>query len=344
MGSIKKSVWVVSVLIALGVMLSACKDTTRAVKPDQQFPITIPLEEWRQQAQFVQLLGHRIAYWQAGPKDKPVVLLIHGFPSAAWDWQGLWQPLSQGYRVVALDLLGFGYSDKPKDHAYSLIEQADIVMALTRQLGIERFHLLAHDYGVSVAQELLARHGDQVKEPVGAAASHRGFLLSLGLLNGGLFAETQNHNLVMTLMNSAFGPWLVKLADEESFSARFAAVFGDQSQPTEQQLQSYWQLINEQQGVLVQPELIGYIDERYQHRDRWVESMQATTVPMRIIVGAEDSLSGDNVLQRYRELIANADGVRLPGVGHYPQLEATEEVLASYQEFLSNSYLSKAKH
>ncbi len=343
MKSIKSSVLILTAFIAISIMLSACDDTG-IVNPDQQFQVTIPLSEWRQQAQFTQLLGHRIAYWQAGSKDKPVVLLIHGFPSAAWDWQGLWQPLAQDYHVVALDLLGFGYSDKPKNHAYSLIEQADIVMALTKNLGIEQFHLMAHDYGVSVAQELLARHGNQIKAGQEAEANRSGFLLSLGLLNGGLFAETQNHNLVMKLMNSALGPWLIKLADEEAFSERFAAVFGEQSQPSELQLQSYWQLINQQQGVLVQPELIGYIDERYQHRDRWVESMQSTSVPMRLIVGADDSLSGLNVLQRYNKLITNADGVQLPDVGHYPQLEATQEVLVSYRDFLSKSHVITELH
>ncbi|MFG2196844.1 alpha/beta fold hydrolase [Streptomyces sp. NPDC048639] len=62
-----------------------------------------------------------------------------------------------GLRVTTFDLLGFGYSDKPRRHRYSLLEQADLVEDLWRRLGIGDTALVAHDYGVSVAQELLAR-------------------------------------------------------------------------------------------------------------------------------------------------------------------------------------------
>ncbi len=127
------------------------------------------------------------------------LLLIHGFPSASWDWHYLWQPLAQRYRVIACDMLGFGDSAKPVNHEYSLLEQADLQQALLAQLGVEQpVHLLAHDYGDSVAQELLARHYDSQIQ-----------IASCVFLNGGLFPETHRPVLMQKLLLSPLG-WMMR--------------------------------------------------------------------------------------------------------------------------------------
>lgn len=95
----------------------------------------IPLGDWRAQGRDLLFHRHRIRYWEAGQGEP--LLLIHGFPTAAWDWHYLWQPLAERYRVIACDMLGFGDSDKPRGHDYRLLEQADLQQALVRHLGID---------------------------------------------------------------------------------------------------------------------------------------------------------------------------------------------------------------
>src|SRR3546814_20597168 len=85
------------------------------------------------------------------------LLCRHGFPTASWDWHRLWPALTATRRVIALDFLGYGFSSKPEHHTYSAAEQADIVLALMQELGVRQAHVLAHDFGDSVAQGLLAR-------------------------------------------------------------------------------------------------------------------------------------------------------------------------------------------
>lgn len=117
----------------------------------------IPLCVWRKRGQTFVFGGQTLRYWAAGQGEP--LLLIHGFPTASWDWHYLWQPLAQRYRVIACDMLGFGDSAKPVNHDYSLLEQADLQQALLAHLNVDQpVHILAHDYGDSVAQELLARH------------------------------------------------------------------------------------------------------------------------------------------------------------------------------------------
>ena len=78
----------------------------------------------------------------------------------------------------------------------------------------------------------------------------------------------------------------------------------------------------------------GHLDERHDHRERWVGALQQATIPKRFIIGSADQLSGENMVERYEALIEDPDVIRLPDIGHYPQIEAPEAVLAAYLDFL----------
>lgn len=281
------------------------------------------MDEWRAQSQALHFRGHTIRYWTAGDTQAQPLLLIHGFPSASWDWHRLWAPLAGRYRLIACDMLGFGYSAKPRGHAYSLLEQADLQQALLAHIGERRaVHVLAHDYGDSVAQELIARHQDGQLQ-----------LASCVFLNGGLFPETHHPVRVQKLLLGPLGPLIGRLFSRRKLAQSFARIFGPHTQASEAELDALWQLVAYNNGPAVMHRLIRYMPERRQQRQRWVTAMQATTLPMRVIDGAFDPISGAHMVARYRELIADADTVLLDGIGHYPQLEAPAAVLEHYLQF-----------
>ena len=281
----------------------------------------IALADWRAQGRGFSFNGQAIRYWTAGQGEP--LLLIHGFPTASWDWHYMWQPLAQKYRVIACDMLGFGYSAKPRGHAYSLLEQADLQQALLAHLDVqEPVHVLAHDYGDSVAQELLARHQEG-----------RIQLASCVFLNGGLFPETHRPVLMQKLLLSPLGPLLGGLFSRAKLKANLTKVFGPQTPPSESELDGFWALIAHNDGPKVMHRLIRYILDRRVNRERWIAAMQETTVPLRVIDGALDPISGAHMVERYCELIESPDTVLLPAIGHYPQTEAPAEVLAHYLEF-----------
>ena len=68
------------------------------------------LQSWNNKGRYSELCGHSIFYIDEGEPDKPAILLIHGFPTSSWDWQAIWNSLSKGYRLISLDMLGFGFS------------------------------------------------------------------------------------------------------------------------------------------------------------------------------------------------------------------------------------------
>ncbi|MDE1165002.1 MAG: alpha/beta hydrolase [Pseudomonas sp.] len=281
----------------------------------------IPLSVWRTRAQTFNFNNHRIHFWSAGQGEP--LLLLHGFPNASWDWHYLWQPLMQRYRVIACDMLGFGDSAKPLDHDYSLQEQADLQQALLQHLGIRQpVHVLAHDYGDSVAQELLARHHEG-----------RASIASCVFLNGGLFPEAHRTVFIQKMLLSPLG-WLVGRAfSRDTLVKNVTQIYGPDTRPSESQIDDGWSLIDAQGGTRVLHKLIAYIPERILWRERWVTAMQQAGVPMRFINGAVDPVCGAHMLERYRELIDNADTVLLPTIGHYPQTEAPVQVLKHYLAF-----------
>ena len=282
---------------------------------------------WREQGRVLTVLGHRLFVRDDGAADQPTILLIHGFPTSSWDWQGLWEGLRLDYRLITLDMLGFGFSDKPKRRDYSIHLQADLVEAVLSELGVQRYHVLAHDYGDTVAQELLARQ----QEGGGV-----GQWLSGCFLNGGLFPETHRALLTQKLLLSPIGPLLNRLSGFSQFRKNFSRVFGPDTQPSDTELNAFWSLINENDGKHIFHNLITYMRDRKQHRQRWLEPLQRAELPLALINGSVDPVSGDHMVQRYQQLECRLDFLaRLPRIGHYPQVEAPNEVLTEYKNFLA---------
>lgn len=261
------------------------------------------------------------------PGAASALLLIHGFPTASWDWHKLWDALVAEFpRVIAADMMGFGFSSKPAGYPYSILDQADLLEGLLAHLGVGRVHVLAHDYGDTVAQELLARHLER-----GAAA--RPQIDSCVLLNGGLFPETHRARTIQKLLLTPLGPLLSRLMNRRSFDRSFAAIFGANTQPSAEELAQFWDLIRRDGGNRIMHKLIRYMPERLLHRERWVGALQKTRVPLRLINGPDDPVSGAHMVARYRELVPNPDVVSLPGIGHYPQTEDPAGVLKAFFEF-----------
>jgi pimeloyl-ACP methyl ester carboxylesterase len=286
----------------------------------------LSIDDWRERGHVSHLLGHDIFCVDTGELDRPSILLIHGFPTSSWDWVPIWESLHEGHRLVALDLLGFGYSAKPQPHRYTIMEQADLCEALVRDRKLDSFHVLAHDYGDTVAQELLARQNE------GLAV---GCWESVCFLNGGLFPETHQARLIQKLLLSPLGPLVNRLTTKRTFDKSFSAVFGPHTQPTAEELDAFWTLINVHDGKQVFHELITYMNDRRRHRDRWLEALRRSVVPIALINGSVDPVSGAHMVERYREVVSPDHYiVELGDIGHYPQVEAPRQVVDAYLRFL----------
>ena len=106
------------------------------------------LERWKTTGQYFDYLGFDVFFRVEG--TGPALLLIHGYPFSSWDWSLIWPTLTERFTVIAPDMLGMGFSDKPVAYEYSVPDHADMHEALLHRLGVDSFHVLAHDLGDSV--------------------------------------------------------------------------------------------------------------------------------------------------------------------------------------------------
>jgi pimeloyl-ACP methyl ester carboxylesterase len=124
----------------------------------------------------------KLFYREAGAKDDPVVLLLHGFPSSSHQYRGLIDRLSDKFRVIAPDLPGFGFSDAPdaKTFAYTFEHLAEIIESFTDSLSLARYALYVFDYRAPVGFRLAASHPERVT----ALISQNGNAYEEGLSDG----------------------------------------------------------------------------------------------------------------------------------------------------------------
>jgi pimeloyl-ACP methyl ester carboxylesterase len=269
---------------------------------------------------------HRVFARTLGDAGSPWVTLLHGFPTCSWDWAPVAGELARGRRLLMLDFLGFGDSDKPRPHAYSFHEQADLVEALWRHHGVERTAVVAHDYGVSVGQELLARRADGT---LGAEVERIAFL------NGGLYPDLHRALPVQRLLRRRLaGALIARVMSERAFARSLARVFSPRHQPAPADLHAHWLGVARRGGHRIPHLLIRYIDDRLEHERRWVGALESTDVPRRFVWGMVDPVSGAHVAERLRERLGAGELHALDDVGHYPQVEAPERVGPLLAEFV----------
>ncbi|MCW2713000.1 MAG: alpha/beta hydrolase [Frankiales bacterium] len=109
-----------------------------------------------------------------GPTDGPVVVLLHGFPQTSWCWRGVWPALVEaGYRVVAPDQRGYSPGARPDGvEPYAMPHLVADVLALLDALGVDRAHVVGHDWGAAIAWQVAARHPERVRTLTAISVPH----------------------------------------------------------------------------------------------------------------------------------------------------------------------------
>ncbi|TPG37066.1 alpha/beta fold hydrolase [Mycolicibacterium hodleri] len=288
------------------------------------------LERWKSAGEYFDYLGFDVFYRVEG--TGPTLLLIHGYPFNSWDWSSIWPDLVERFTVIAPDMLGMGFSAKPVPYRYSVHDHADMHEALLRHLNVDSCHVLAHDLGDSVGQELLSRQ-ELAQQSYGAVRFE-----SITWLNGGLFNEAYTPRTMQKLMSGTplgdiMSPLQGSQLSRRILEPTINEMFGPNTKPSRRLMGAFHQILEYNDGTKVLHKVGRFLDDRHVHRNRWVRSMRETSVPMRLIDGPVDPNSGRHMAARYSEVIPDADVVMLADdIGHWPQIEAPEAVLTHFLE------------
>lgn len=116
-------------------------------------------------SRFIEVDGVRVHYQEAGGRTSPAVLLIHGFASSTFVWSKVFLELAKsGLRVIAIDMLGYGYSGKPKNGEYTIPGQAKLISKLLSVLGIDQATIVGSSYGGAVAATCALDYPERVNK------------------------------------------------------------------------------------------------------------------------------------------------------------------------------------
>ncbi len=267
------------------------------------------LEEWRAGGEFVSVGGHQI-FVRRTDGEGPLLLFLHGFPSSSYDWRGVLARFG-GRSTLALDFLGFGFSDKPADARYSLFAQADIVCSLVGAVP-GPVVLVAHDMGTSVTTELLARDLE----------GKLGFeLAAVMLFNGSMIVERASLTWAQQVLRSPLGAAFARLSNERVFVNQFSKLFSPSHPLEPREGADQWELWSRAGGARIAHRLIHYIDERIEFAPRWHGALRDWPGELRFAWGMLDPVATTNVLDGLRELRPAAPVTELAALGHYPQIE-----------------------
>lgn len=130
---------------------------------DVSWPDSVSLIDHPEHSWFTRIGGVRIHYQDAGDENAPALILVHGFISSTAIWGDVLLPLAAaGFRVIALDLPGYGYSDKPADGRYTIDSQAYAVVGLMNRLEIDEATIIGASYGGAIAATIALDYPERV--------------------------------------------------------------------------------------------------------------------------------------------------------------------------------------
>ena len=284
----------------------------------------ISIESWRARGRVVETPDGKVWANEAGTRrpDKPSIVILHGFPTSSWDFAAAVERIAEVRHVVVFDFLGFGFSDKPVEHGYSLFEHADTVELVLRELAIANVHLLAHDMGTSVATEICARRER------GLLATD---LASLALMNGSVHIELAHLTIGQELLRSPLGPLFARLNTRMTFKAQMRRIFGRPAKDAE--LDAMWDLVARENGAARLPQIVRYLEERTRFRRRWIGALERFDRPALVAWGRRDPVAVFAIAEQLAREIPSAELISWDDLGHYPQVEDPVRVASTLSKF-----------
>ena len=274
----------------------------------------------------VKVDGLSIFYREAGPKDAPVILLLHGLPSSSRMFQPLLTRLAGSYHLVAPDYPGFGHSDwpDPAHWAYTFDHIATVMDGFTEALGLSRYTLYMQDYGAPVGFRMILAHPERVQALiVQDAVSHNEGLGANWVTRRAFWAdrsaneEKMRKNLLSleaTKTRHVGDDPHIELYDPDLWSDEFAFL----SAPAQAQIQS---------------------DLFYDYRTnvdaypKWQAWMQKTQPNLLVVWGKHDLSFDPGEPERYRKDVPNA-GVHVLDAGHFALDTKADEIAALISQFM----------
>lgn len=305
----------VAIIAVLAIALTIFWFARPADVSFDELKATIPHVEY---SKFADINGVKIHYQEKGTGE-PIVL-IHGYTSSVYTWKDIFEPLSEKYRVIALDLKGFGFSEKPEGD-YSRRAQSEIVNGLLEHLKIEKAWIAGNSMGGETALNVALFHPEKVK----------GLIL---IDSAGVRIPGKESLAPWYLQTPVVGRVLTALALTSDSLVRegLKKSFYDDSKISDDRVAFYYQPLKTRGGQYAATKArIDFV--LYPIEDQ----LNKVNVPTLILWGAEDELIPLEAGKKMNSLIKDSKLVVFENCGHIPQEELPDRVLSEMTNFIGQT-------
>lgn len=257
--------------------------------------------------------GLTIHYYEGGPSDGETLLMIHGFGANRDNWLRFARHF-RDYRVIALDLPGFGESSKPEID-YDVASQTERLHAFVKTLGLTRLHLIGNSMGGHIAALYAARHPGQV--------------LSVALLDNAGVTSPRKSEMFTMIERGEANPLVVLQAEDFDALMRFVFV---NPPPLPESLKRHFA-----EQSMANQELYDRIFSQLRNRYVPLEpELPRIQVPTLLLWGEQDRVLDVSSIEVMKPLLQKPSVVVMKDCGHAPMIERPEETARHYQAFLDS--------
>jgi haloalkane dehalogenase len=264
--------------------------------------------------------GRRVHYVDEGEGE--VLLFVHGTPTWSFEWRHCIRALSRTHRCVAMDNLGFGLSDRPRDFDYRPESHAAVLRAFVERLALRDVTLVVHDFGGPIGLPLALGGASVVRRLV--------------LLNTWMWSFGDDPAMVRKgrLASGTIGRLLYRYANV-SLRVLTPYAYADRTKLTPRIHQQYLAPFRdpESRERVLWPLARAILGSARYYDSLWLMRDRLKGVPALVVWGMKDAAFQPALLDRWRHVLPRATIVELP-VGHWPQEEAPDRVTGAMQNFL----------
>ncbi len=272
--------------------------------------------------------GHAVAvYHQSGNGEKIVLLHGGGLDSALLSWKEVIAQLGDAYDIYAIDLLGYGVSDKP-DAAYSIPFYTELVRDVLRQLSIEKTHLVGLSMGGGIG--------------IAFTLKYPGLIDTLVLVDAlGLYSRMPFHRLCWWLVNSPLNTksyaWMAKSRGRVKWVLT-ASLFGDKRMATDELVEELFELVRQPDCNKAWESFQRYELGKTKMTTDLFSHLSELTLPVLLVNGDKDSAVPLKSAAAAQSIIPNSQLYVMKGCRHWPQKEHPEEFAQAVRAFWAGAH------
>lgn len=276
-------------------------------------------EEYPFTSKFFSINNHQMHYIDEGNGE--TILFVHGTPSWSFDFRNVIKKLKSSYRCIAIDHIGFGLSDKPKDYDYSVINHSRTLEKFILEKDLTDITLVVHDFGGPIGLHVALQHPEKIKRLV--------------ILNSWMWSSAQEPEFIR-FSKILKNPLLPLLYRYQNFSPRFLLPdsFGDTklSKKLLSQFTKPFRNKNERNGPLAF--VYSLLKDQDWFEGLWNKKEKINQKPTLFIWGMKDKFITSKYLTKFQLGFKNQETLKLETCGHFPQEEHPEEVASSIDRLI----------